>query len=168
MTKEEKNTPSRVFTRKDGHTTPILRRKTKEAGKANDFISRMGRYGYEGLDKLEAHWKPDSDEYHAGPESGCLRCSKKPSDKASTTSDKMNSEKQPAVSVTKNVTQSPSDPQKEKAKVNPSKNLIKKEILQKADDIQEKSEHVVDQKTAMQEAEKIVSKKSSKKEENRK
>lgn len=71
---EEKTSPKPAFL-KGKFRSEILRKKSNE--KESAFLPRMAKYGWEGLDKVQAHWKPESNEYHAGAKDGCGKCAPK-------------------------------------------------------------------------------------------
>jgi hypothetical protein len=71
---EEKTSPKVGFV-KGNFRSEILRKKSKE--KESAFLPRMAKYGWEGLDKTQAHWKPESNEYHYGAKDGCDKCAPK-------------------------------------------------------------------------------------------
>lgn len=52
--------------------TPLLKRKGSET--EDDFIKRMTELGYLGPEKPGGHWKPESQDYHAGLAEGCRLC----------------------------------------------------------------------------------------------
>jgi len=109
---KEKTSPKAGFV-KGNFRSEILRKKSKEQESA--FLSRMAKYGWEGLDKTQAHWKPESNEYHYGAKDGCDKCAPKT----------------PPLQMNGTDLKTP-------------RSKLSREVLDKIDKIEEESEHQID------------------------
>ena len=142
MTQKVKSGKERIFFKKTNEEgkvltqTPVLRR-TKNESEA-DFLKRMAKIGYADLDKIEKHFSDDGMALHAGSSESCKACRKSKNNAEKLSKKEALIEADSAVPP-KAEEAKPQGKVKESAKVDQKS----KEFLQKVDDIEEKSEHVI-------------------------
>jgi hypothetical protein len=163
--KKGRNKPRPVFERfKDGKvvgTTPVLSRNKNEDKES--FLSRMKKLGYEELDKLGNHFTDNEMALHIGNAESCRYCRKikgpsSPTSDGTEEIDKIPKDTRPTEPQMVADEQEAVAEKEESAKQTPKEGSVEDEkpqtkderqkILDEIDDIEEKSEHVIDNATA--------------------